>query len=153
VSSFWHLHLKGGEASEHEESSRPVIYDADIPNQHLDGTDTAEDDKNPKKRPKWWHNTIGDEHISEMIEGRSSRGKSKQKPNTGNFSLMANVQEIYEPWLFEAAKGRPEWEKAMAIEHESLMKNQTSDLTALPLGKKCIGCKWVYKVKFKGWYT
>jgi hypothetical protein len=31
--------------------------------------------------------------------------------------------------LFEEAKGRPEWEKAMATEHESLMKNQTWDLT------------------------
>jgi hypothetical protein len=37
----------------------------------------------------------------------------------------------------------------MEAEHESLMKNQTWDLTALPSGKKPIGCKWVYKVKYK----
>jgi hypothetical protein len=64
---------------------------------HSDDKDTSEDDENPKKRPKWWHNTIGDVQISEMIEGRSSRGKRKHKPNTINFALMANVQEIYEP--------------------------------------------------------
>jgi hypothetical protein len=62
---------------------------------------------------------------------------------------MANIQEIYEPQVFKEAKGRPEWEKAMEAEHESLMKNQTWDLTALPSGKKPIGCKWVYKVKYK----
>jgi hypothetical protein len=56
---------------------------------------------------------------------------------------MANIQEIYEPQMFEEAQGRPEWEKAMAVEHESLMKNQTWDLTPLPSGKKPIaanGC-------------
>jgi hypothetical protein len=48
-----------------------------------------------------------------MIEGRSSRGKSKQQTGTVNFVLMANIQEIYEPQVFKEAKGRPEWEKAM----------------------------------------
>jgi hypothetical protein len=51
------------------------------------------------------------------------RGKRKQKPNTINFALMANVQEINEPQLFEEAKGIHEWEKAMETEHETLMKN------------------------------
>jgi hypothetical protein len=51
--------------------------------------------------------------------------------------------------LFEEVKGRHDWEKAMAIKHESLMKNQIWDLTTLPPGKKPIGCKWVYKVKYK----
>lgn len=37
----------------------------------------------------------------------------------------------------------------MALEHESLIKNQTSDLKTLPLGKKPIGYKSMYKVKYK----
>ena len=62
---------------------------------------------------------------------------------------MVNIQEVYEPQLFEEAQGRPEWEKAMATKHENLMKNQTWDLTPLPSRKKPIGCKWMYKVKYK----
>jgi hypothetical protein len=84
-----------------------------------------------------------------MIEGRSSRGKRKDTTNTIKFSLMANIQEIYEPPIFEKAQGRSKWEKAMETEHESLMKTQTWDLTPLPSGKKPIGHKWVYKVKYK----
>jgi hypothetical protein len=41
----------------------------------------------------------------------------------------------------------------MDVEHESLMKNQTWDLTALPSGKKPIGCKWVYNIKYKAYGT
>lgn len=37
----------------------------------------------------------------------------------------------------------------MEIEHKSLMKNNTWDLSDLLLGNKPIGCKWVYKVKYK----
>ena len=75
--------------------------------------------------------------------------KRKQKPNMVNISLMANVQEVFKPQVSNEAKGRPEWGKAMTIEHESLMKNQTWDLTTLPLRKNPIGCKWVYKIKYK----
>jgi len=37
----------------------------------------------------------------------------------------------------------------MSIEIQGLENNNTWVLTDLPLGKKAIGCKWVYKVKFK----
>jgi hypothetical protein len=136
------------EESEQDESPRTVrsIHSEAGSPSHGGNTDfTARD----SKRPKWWHNTIGDVRIGEIIEGRSSQGKSKQETGTINFALMANIQEIYEPRVFKEAKGRPEWEKAMEAEHESLMKNQTWDLTALPSGKKPIGYKWVYKVKYK----
>jgi hypothetical protein len=82
-----------------------------------------------------------------MIDGRSLRRKRKHKPSMVNFAPMTNVQEIYEPQLFEEVKGRSEWKNAMAIEHESLMKNQTLDLPTLPPKEKPIRCKWVYKAQ------
>jgi hypothetical protein len=50
--------------------------------------------------------------------------------------------------VFKQEKWRPEWENSMESKHESLMKNQTWILKALPQGKKPIGFKWVYKVKY-----
>jgi hypothetical protein len=41
----------------------------------------------------------------------------------------------------------------MTVERESQMKNHTWDLTDLPPRKKPIGCKWVYKVKYKAYGT
>lgn len=41
----------------------------------------------------------------------------------------------------------------MAIEHQSLLKNNTWVLSDLPPGKKPIGCKRVYKVKYKAYGT
>lgn len=42
--------------------------------------------------------------------------------------------------MFEEAKERPEWEKAMASKYESFMRNQGWDLRTLPPRKKPIGC-------------
>jgi hypothetical protein len=51
--------------------------------------------------------------------------------------------------MFEEEKGKTESKKAMTTKDESIMKNQIWDLTNLPPGKKPIGCKWLYKVKYK----
>ena len=45
----------------------------------------------------------------------------------------------------------------MDVEMDALQKNKTWELVDLPSGKKSVGCKWVFAVKFKGddsieWY-
>eukprot|EP00253_Pinus_taeda_P006482 PITA_06482 len=99
-------------------------------------------------RPKWWAKTIGDLRDDELLEGRTSRHKSKQQ-STVNFALMANLHSIFEPQTYSEAKGTSEWEQAMDAEFQSLQKNHTWTLSDLPEGKKPISCKWVYKVKYK----
>jgi hypothetical protein len=50
----------------------------DNPNQHSNGIGIGSpshgenndlDEEDPRKRPRWWHNTIGDVRVCEMIEG------------------------------------------------------------------------------------
>lgn len=43
----------------------------------------------------------------------------------------------------------PHWRDAMAVEIKALEQNNTWTLTPLPIHKIAIGCKWVYKVKYK----
>ena len=39
------------------------------------------------------------------------------------------------------------WEKDMQSKMDSLHKNSTWELVRLPLGKRDLPCKWVYKIK------
>ena len=98
-------------------------------------------------RPKCWAKTIGDLRDNELLEGRTSRNKSKQQP-TVNFAHMANLHGVFEPQTYSEDKGIPVWEQAMEAEFQSLQKNHTWTLSDLPAGKKPISCKWVYKVKY-----
>lgn len=43
----------------------------------------------------------------------------------------------------------PGWLHAMQDEMKALQQNHTWSPTDLPAGKKAVGCKWVYSVKFK----
>ena len=54
-----------------------------------------------------------------------------------------------EPISFNEANEHHEWRNAMEEKYESIMKNNTWELTEFPKHKKAIGCKWIYKPKFK----
>jgi hypothetical protein len=59
------------------------------------------------------------------------------------------IHSYHEPTSFKEAKDHPHWIEAMKIELEALNKAQTWSIIPQPLGKKAIGCRWVYKVKTK----
>ena len=56
---------------------------------------------------------------------------------------------VTEPVKYEQAKYKEEWVNVMNEEYNSLMKNQTWELTEFPKNKVPIGCKWLFKSKFK----
>ncbi|PRQ35290.1 putative RNA-directed DNA polymerase [Rosa chinensis] len=53
-------------------------------------------------------------------------------------SIPSNVQD---------ALTDPKWTKAMNEEMEALQKNATWELVPMPVGKKTVGCRWVFTVK------
>lgn len=54
-----------------------------------------------------------------------------------------------EPTSYKTAILDPLWKEAMDKELLALERNKTWDLVSLPIGKKAIGSKWVFKVKCK----
>jgi hypothetical protein len=63
------------------------------------------------------------------------------------FSLF--VSSVFEPQHFHQAIKYPQWREAMQAEITALEENHTWTLVDLHSHKTPIGCKWVYKVKFK----
>jgi len=61
---------------------------------------------------------------------------------------MSQAITIFEPLNYEQAKNHKEWMEAMQEEYDSIMKNETWELTELPENKVPIGSKWLYETKF-----
>ena len=66
-----------------------------------------------------------------------------------HLALVSNIYNITEPTSYKEASEQSDWVEAMKKEIHALKKNNTRGIVDLPLGKKPIGCKWVYKVKLK----
>ncbi|CAM8954310.1 unnamed protein product [Rhodiola kirilowii] len=63
--------------------------------------------------------------------------------------FLAAVTAGAEPSSFKAAVQHRVWREAMNAELEALRRNSTWTLSLLPPGKTSIGCKWVYRIKYK----
>ena len=72
---------------------------------------------------------------------------SQLSPSYANFCAI--ITSILEPRFYHEAVKDPKWKEAMNAEIDALVSNNTWSLTPLPPNKKAIGCKWVYRVKYK----
>src|SRR6266542_1166182 len=61
--------------------------------------------------------------------------------------FIASLQTVPIPSDWRAAKQDPRWKAAMKEELLALQKKQTWELVSLPVGKRAVGCKWVFTVK------
>eukprot|EP01018_Ginkgo_biloba_P023889 Gb_35456 [translate_table: standard] len=71
------------------------------------------------------------------------------RPEQVNFALMAEVLTKDEPSTFEEGRKEQKWNATMNAEIQAVQKNKTWDFVKLPEGKKAIGCRWVYKTKYR----
>ncbi|KAI5350901.1 hypothetical protein L3X38_003792 [Prunus dulcis] len=74
--------------------------------------------------------------------------------STANVSLshaafVSNISKYCKPSSFEEANSQSVWRDAMREELQALDENCTWSIVKLPQGKRAVGCKWVYKTKFK----
>lgn len=54
-----------------------------------------------------------------------------------------------EPEMVREAIKLPHWKSTMQVKYDAMMKNDTWKLVDLPPVKKAIGCKWMFKTKYK----
>lgn len=62
---------------------------------------------------------------------------------------MASFSVQVEPNTYYEAIKDKRWIEGMQTDIKAIEDNKTWELVSLPQGKKAIGCKWVYKIKYK----
>nr|GEW66585.1 ribonuclease H-like domain-containing protein [Tanacetum cinerariifolium] len=86
--------------------------------------------------------------------------KSKVKYGLENFVSYVNLSsqnkcfstelnKSFKPKNFYEASKDPHWTEAMNNDMDALYRNDTLEITDLPIGRKAICGKWVYKIKYK----
>src|ERR1044072_7743493 len=78
------------------------------------------------------------------IERYVSYGKLSQKYRS--FVAAVDSQEI--PRNIQEALQQPEWAAAVTEEVQALVKNGTWEITTIPEGKRPVGCKWIFSIKY-----
>ncbi|RVW99246.1 Retrovirus-related Pol polyprotein from transposon TNT 1-94 [Vitis vinifera] len=64
-------------------------------------------------------------------------------------AFTSSITEIQVPRNIQEAFKYPKWKAAVDEEVRALEKNGTWEITNLPRGKKPVGCKWIFTVKYK----
>ena len=64
-------------------------------------------------------------------------------------AFTTNLDRIQIPKNIQEALEIPKWKEAVMEEIRALEKNGTWEVMNLPRGKKPMGCKWVFTVKYK----
>jgi len=64
-------------------------------------------------------------------------------------TFLTNLNSTPTPSTVSEALFNRKWKQAMDVEIEALNKNNTWELVTLPTGKKPVGCKWVYTIKYR----
>lgn len=73
---------------------------------------------------------------------------SHSRLSSSHMAFVASLDNHTEPTSYTQAMRDPRWREAMRHEINALEENGTWTLQSLPPGKRPIGCKWVFKIKY-----
>ncbi|GKE66911.1 ribonuclease H-like domain-containing protein, partial [Tanacetum coccineum] len=88
-----------------------------------------------------------------VVESKVTYGLEKyvgySKLNSENFCFVTQLNKTRQPKTYFEASKYSYWTDAMNQEMDALLRNDTWKLVNLPEGRKAIGSKWIYKIKFR----
>ncbi|GKD98444.1 ribonuclease H-like domain-containing protein [Tanacetum coccineum] len=95
--------------------------------------------------PNKYNNFVVDSKVKYSLE----KYVNYLKLNSKNKCFVTELNKSVKPKNYWEACKDQHWVEAMNKEMDALYKNDTWEITDLPLGRKSIGGKWVYKIKYK----
>ncbi|KAK9059410.1 hypothetical protein SSX86_022030 [Deinandra increscens subsp. villosa] len=88
-----------------------------------------------------------------VVEGKVKYGLEKvvnySRLSVDNLCFVSSLNKSCEPKHYYEAVQDTNWVNVMNDEIEALHRNNTWSIVDLPPGRKAIGCKWIYKIKYK----
>lgn len=66
-----------------------------------------------------------------------------------HFEFLSAITVTYEPHIFNEAMKDENWRLSTRSEIDALKAQHTWDVCTLPKGKRALGCKWVFRRKFR----
>ena len=78
--------------------------------------------------------------VANLAKGRLSEA-------AGTYTLMVDSETV--PRTVKEAEKHKHWKEAMEAEMSALEKNKTWERCILPVGKKMVGCRWVFAIKYR----
>ena len=76
-----------------------------------------------------------------------SRRSDRERQRPDYYGYQCNLSHVTEPTSVSDALKNHAWADAMKVEIDSLHNNHVWELVELPVGRKPVGSKWVFKVK------
>ncbi|KAL6327758.1 hypothetical protein AAG906_025507 [Vitis piasezkii] len=130
-------------------------FGSEIPNQSssVEGVLNLEPDPFMKRLPHRHNRGIPkptyEPKLSTKVKYPMSNYVSNHRLSESNKSFVNQLSTIAIPNSVQEALVDPRWKAAMNEEMKSLQKNETWELVECPPGKKPVGCRWIYIVKYK----
>ncbi|RVW41355.1 Retrovirus-related Pol polyprotein from transposon RE1 [Vitis vinifera] len=127
----------------------------EIPNQSssVEGVLNLEPDPFMKRLPHRHNRGIPkptyEPELSTKVKYPMSNYVFNYRLSKSNKSFVNQLSTIAIPNSVQEALTDPRWKAAMNEEMKSLQKNETWELVECPPGKKPVGCRWIYTVKYK----
>ncbi|GKG11316.1 ribonuclease H-like domain-containing protein, partial [Tanacetum coccineum] len=69
--------------------------------------------------------------------------------NTSNYCFFTNLNKSSEPTSYFKVVKNPNWIEAMNNKIEAFNRNDTWTVCDLPVERKAVGSKWLWKIKYK----
>ena len=74
---------------------------------------------------------------------------STHRLSESNKSFVNQLSTVSIPNSVQEVLADPRWKAVMNEEMKSLQNNETWEFVECPPGKKPVGCRWIYTVKYK----
>ncbi|PWA51104.1 ribonuclease H-like domain-containing protein [Artemisia annua] len=114
-----------------------------LQNQNGEGPSNTEEEPQTEFRRSTRHKSQPIRFNDYIVSSSSRYGLEK------NVCFATTLNKSVEPKSYQEASLNPKWNEAMDAEMEALHRNNTYEVTDLPPGRKAIGSKWIWKIKYK----